>query len=374
MMRIFFGGDFCSRDPQAIIVEPALQSVMEGCDYRFLNFEGPIHKGQLNIANSNILPQSDDSPAWCERQGFNIISVANNHALDFSEEGLLATINSFRQSIVLGGGTWEEAYKIKTISNGNMKIGFLAATSSDFASFKDKWTDADRIGCANVMGAEIERKIVTKNDFCDVLILISHAGVEYCNVPLPELRDRYRRLTELGVDAIVAMHPHVPQGYEVYNGKPIFYSLGNFLFDRMNPAEPRHKYWGHGLSLVLEIDDNGGITYQIVPVCYHDNVLGIDKEESILEHEKWLNDVLADDNQYIETVNKEVQSLYPKYKGWLLSSFNAYESKGDLRSVYHFLRGLRKMANTRASLHQLREESTRWLLTRFLKNESNTTL
>lgn len=66
------------------------------------NFEGPIHKGVLNIVNTNILPQSDDSPAWCEQQGFNIISVANNHALDFSEEGLLETKNAFKKAIVLG--------------------------------------------------------------------------------------------------------------------------------------------------------------------------------------------------------------------------------------------------------------------------------
>ena len=250
----------------------------------------------------------------------------------------------------------------------------MAAISSDFAASKDKWTDGERIGCANVMGADIERSISCKKQFCDTLILIAHAGVEYCNVPLPEIRDRYRRLIELGVDAIIAMHPHVPQGHEVYNGKPIFYSLGNFLFDRMNPTEPRHKYWGHGLSVVLDVDENGSAQCQIIPVCYKDGVLSVEDDPNIIEYEKWLDDVLQDDRNYMDTVNKELKALYPKYKGWLLNSFNAYEAKCDLRSLYHYLRGIHNNPNPGSSLHQLREESTRWLLTRVLKSESKTLL
>lgn len=374
MGRFFFVGDFCSRTPRELTISKDLQEIMDSCSYRFLNFEGPIHKGTLNIPNGNVLPQSNDAPAWCEENGFNIISLANNHALDFSEVGLLETIRAFKDSKVLGAGTWEEAYRITVVSSDGRRIGFLAATSSDLASFKDKWTDVGKIGCANVMGAEIERAISQKFNLCDTLILISHAGVEYCNVPLPELRDRYRRLTELGVDAIISMHPHIPQGYEIYNGCPIIYSLGNFMFDRMDPYAPRHKYWNHSLSVILDVDRNGRIVLDVVPLCFSENSIGIEKDPKILEHEKWLTDVLDDDKSYIETVNREIQALYPKYKGWLLNSFNAYEAKGDLRSLYHYIRGCRAHENNRAALHQLREESTRWLLTRMLKQISNSTL
>lgn len=374
MGRFFFVGDFCSRSPEKITISKDLQGIMDSCNYRFLNFEGPIHRGTLNIPNGNVLPQSDNSPAWCEEHGFNIISLSNNHALDFSETGLLETIRAFKKSKVLGAGTWDDAYRITVVSSDGRRIGFLAATSSDLASFKDKWTDGEKTGCANVMGAEIERAISQKSELCDTLILISHAGVEYCNVPLPELRDRYRRLIELGVDAIIAMHPHIPQGYEIYNGCPILYSLGNFLFDRMDPSAPRHKYWDHSLSVVLNVDSSGRIEFNVVPLCCNNNSLDIEKDSEILEHEQWLTEVLDDDKTYIETVNKEIHALYPKYKGWLLSSFNAYEANGDLRSLYHYVRGCNKHANYRAALHQLREESTRWLLSRVLKQKSKSTL
>lgn len=374
MGRIFFAGDFCSRNPRTIKISTELLGLINSCDYRFLNFEGPIHRGTLNITNNNVLPQSDGSPSWCEEKGFNIISLANNHALDFSEEGLLATKNAFGKAVVLGAGKWDEAYTIKTVQSENKRIGFLAATSSDLASFKDKWTDGERIGCANVMSAEIERVIAKKCDYCDTLILISHAGVEYCNVPLPELRDRYRWLIELGVDAIVAMHPHVPQGYEIYDEKPIFYSLGNFLFDRMDPSAPRHEYWGHGLSLIFEINEAGIDKFKIIPVSYKDNTLEIEKDSKVLDHEKWLNEVLLDDRLYMDAVNRESLSLFPKYKSWLLDAFNSYEAKGNLRTFYHFYKGLYKKPNYRTALHQLREESTRWLLTRVLKLKSNSIL
>lgn len=374
MCRLFFAGDFCSRDPNSIKISPRLQKLMDSCDLRVLNFEGPLHKGPLSITNKNILPQSEESPKWCIDNNFNIVSLANNHALDFGEHGLQETIKAFDSIVSLGAGFWDEAYSIKTKKIGGNIVGFLAATSSDLASFKDKWTDANRIGCANLMTSEIERVVETKHSHCDFLILIAHAGIEYCNVPLPELRDRYRRLIELGADAIVAMHPHVPQGSEVYKGKPIIYSLGNYFFDRMDSSAQLHKLWQHGLCVIIDFNIQSEKKYELIPISSKDGILDMEQDKNILSHIDWLSKVLENDNYYMDTVNKEVKALYPVYKDWLFRGFNVYEADISLRSFYHFVKGCNNKPNYRSALHQIREESTRWLLTRYLKNESNSIL
>lgn len=67
---------------------------------------------------------------------------------------------------------------------------------------------------------------------CRWCIVVSHGGEEFASLPNPYTRDRYLKFLELGADAVVAHHPHVPENYETFdNGKAIFYSLGNFIFD-----------------------------------------------------------------------------------------------------------------------------------------------
>ena len=374
MGRFFFAGDFCCSNPYSINFSERLATIISNCDYRYLNFEGPLQRGCKSTANDTILYQSDDSPKWCKEKGFEIVGFANNHALDFGEQGLIETMKAFHGLITLGAGNWEEAYSIKAVDTNECAVGFIAATSSDLASFKDRWTDANKIGCANLMSAEIERVVEKKNEFCDVLILIAHAGIEFCSVPLPELRDRYRRLIELGVDAIIAMHPHVPQGCEVYMEKPIVYSLGNFCFDPLKQSSNMPELWNHGLSVVLDIKANRTIEYEIIPICNNSCSLDLESDEVVLNHLTWLNEVINNDIEYMRALDKEVYRLFPMYRDWLLGGFNAYEANASLRAFYHFVKGCFQKPNYKAAMHQLREESTRWLITRYLKNNSNSLL
>src|SRR5690606_3657601 len=119
----------------------------------------------------------------------------------------------------------------KFIEINGIKIGFFAGTSCDFSALKDKWTDKDKVGCSWINQIQVNNIIRTAKEQCDHLIILSHGGIEFMDVPLPEWRDRYRELIDLGADAVIGTHPHVPQGIEIYNKKPIFYSLGNFYFD-----------------------------------------------------------------------------------------------------------------------------------------------
>ena len=94
----------------------------------------------------------------------------------------------------------------------------------------------------------------------DFIIFFAHAGLEHYDVPLVEWRERYKRLCDLGVDAVVATHPHVPQGYEKYNNKYIFYSLGNFYFSEHSAIDKKEYVY----SIILDFELGRDLKYEIV--------------------------------------------------------------------------------------------------------------
>src|SRR5690606_13215028 len=112
--------------------------------------------------------------------------------------------------------------------------------------------DDQQVGYAWVNHKRVSKDIATYRGQVDLLVVQVHAGVEMVDVPIPEWRARYRELLDAGADAIVAHHPHVLQGMEYHQQKPIFYSLGNFYFDGISSRAD----WMIGGALELQV--NGG--------------------------------------------------------------------------------------------------------------------
>jgi len=237
-VKLLFCGDFIAQNPRTIVLSDNLKKLIAECDIKCLNFEGPLPIGNsVTIPGTAILPQSMESPHWCEENGFNLISLSNNHTGDFGDTGLLKTVDAFKSASVIGAGSWEEAYTVKTMQKGRLKMGFLSVAQCEFGILNDHWTTKESVGCAWINYPELNNIITEAKRSLDYLFVITHAGIEFFDIPLPEWRDRYRQLIDSGADAVIGGHPHVPQGWELYKGKPIFYSLGNFYFDMPNKRD-----------------------------------------------------------------------------------------------------------------------------------------
>ena len=141
----------------------------------------------------------------------------------------------------------------------------------------------------------------------DYLFVLPHDGIEYIDIPLPETIARYHDFIEWGADAVIGTHPHCPQGWETYNGKPIFYSLGNFLFNSKDGYDYRatnRPHWYEGLCVLITIENNS-IKWEVLNTRNVDNLrVVIDSDKERIEHNRQLCRYLADKDAYDNYLNK----------------------------------------------------------------------
>ena len=145
-VRLFFCGDFCSKPSTSLInVSDDVRSLINSCDLKVCNFEVPLKPDNVSEKNGAFF-QNDDAPRFLEELGFNLFSFSNNHVFDYGEAGFRKTVNAFSDpGSIFGSGTYEEAYKVKTVDIKGVVIGFMALCYNskegvfDNVSDKEDW-------------------------------------------------------------------------------------------------------------------------------------------------------------------------------------------------------------------------------------------
>lgn len=301
-VRILFAGDFCSRPSASCIsVSDDFKNMVRSCDLRVVNFEVPLKpEGSYSPQKVERLYQSDDVPQFLCDVGFNLFSIANNHIFDWGAPGFIKTKTALGNAC-FGAGNYNEAYRVKEVGLDGLKIGFLALTYAAYTGVFDDVVNHDGYGCAYINDLKVNHVILEAKKTVDYLFVLAHDGIEYCDVPMPETIARYRDFIDYGADGVIGTHPHCPQGWEVYKGRPIFYSLGNLFFNSKEDTSYRawnRPHWYEGLCVILEIE-NGIITYQTINVRNKDNVeMMIDDAASREAHNNCLLSYFADEEKY----------------------------------------------------------------------------
>ncbi len=204
-------------------------------DVVFGNLEGPISDKGEKVGSIYSFRNNPESMEGLNFAGFNVLSLANNHAFDYGKEAFEDTLKRFKETGInyVGAGFNEsEAYGpvIKEI-NGT-KIGFLAYTDLGSPYWK---ATANASGIAWINGELLDlvrQQIKETKEKVDILIVSLHSGEEYTETPTQFQIEFSKAAIDAGADLAVGHHPHVVQKPEIYNGKYIFYSLGNFIFDQ----------------------------------------------------------------------------------------------------------------------------------------------
>jgi poly-gamma-glutamate capsule biosynthesis protein CapA/YwtB (metallophosphatase superfamily) len=262
---------------------------LESGDITFGNLESPFGRGGKPIPGKGIWFKAEPEYASVLKTvGFDVLSVANNHILDFDSEVLLENlevIDSLGLHSIGAGRNIEEARSPVIIEKNGTKVAFLGY--SDFYNIFWDWSyqrsfvaKEDLPGVAPLDLKVMEEDIKRVRDSVDMVVVSVHWGVEESPRPSAEQRQMAHALWEAGADVILGHHPHVLQGIEVKDGNVVAYSLGNFVFDQ--PWEDNRQ------SVILNLDFNMGKLsgLRLVPVYTKDGralPAEGDKSEAILD-------------------------------------------------------------------------------------------
>ncbi|KGP90010.1 capsular biosynthesis protein [Pontibacillus chungwhensis BH030062] len=201
-------------------------------DYTVINLETPITSATTPYPKLYNFKASPLLLEGLSNAGVDLVSLANNHTLDYNVKGLLDTFEALDDKgidYIGAGNNQQEAYKEKRISIKNQTVAILAF--SEVLPDLSWYAGVNTPGVAS--GYQLDRviSIIDKvKEEVDYVVVYYHWGDEKVNVPNKDQTHIAHTLVDHGVDAVIGSHPHVLQGFELYNGKPIAYSLGNFLF------------------------------------------------------------------------------------------------------------------------------------------------
>ena len=362
-----FWGDCKINDLSQLKLDPSITNVLNECDINGVNFEAPVKgNGKAEIKSGPVIFQHPKVPNWLIKNKFNLVSLANNHIMDYGLKGFKATVDSFSDITCVGAGNWEEAYSLKTIKVNRKTVGFLSLTHCEFGTLTDTTDLENTTGAAWICHPSIPKLIQKSSEEVDFLIIMAHAGVENINIPIPEWRDIYKSFVDFGADVIIGTHPHVPQGWETYNDKPIFYSLGNFCFQKKNVNV--QSYWYDSLCVILTLDDNLKLNYDVKNISYRNNLISIENDPKIIRHSKEINNKIHNSFEYTKSVNENVLSLYSSYEHLFgASGFLKIDYNKDfiIKVIKAFIR--KKIFPKTHLLNNIRCESHRWAIARAIK-------
>lgn len=231
------------------VIDKKIYNFLNSNDYNILNFESPVTESTITKKNSLAHKSNPGALTFIKENIKNpVLSLANNHMMDFGPKGLLDTIKYVKKEKIpfIGAGKNQDKATDYVILGTKVKVGVIALQYKNYMIATE-----DSPGTSHHTHEKlIKAKILELKKKVDWVVMIYHGGEEFINTPLPYTRKKLKKLLSFGADIIVAHHPHTVQGYEKINNKMIFYSLGNFIFD----TDFQRAQKGTDKGIVLKIE------------------------------------------------------------------------------------------------------------------------
>lgn len=254
-------------------------------DITFCNLECPLTMAAPPLVQDKALLHAEESSIeLLKNAGFNVVSLANNHIMDFRYDSVLKTMRLLKENNIKytgAGQNLREARKPVFFDSKDRgeKIGFLAYAAPEtwggyvqrrHQTHKEWIAENGKPGVApfdlKLIHEDIE-KVKKESDF---LIVSIHWGEEDTYFPHPEIISDAHRIVDLGANLVIGHHPHILQGYEQYHNGLIMYSLSNFLFSPYYDINQHIlKKWSYksrkSVILQCDVSKNKILSYELVP-------------------------------------------------------------------------------------------------------------
>lgn len=236
-----------------------IAETLAAADLTFANLECPVSDRGRNLHHLYSFRADTKAMEGLNQAGFDVVSIANNHAYDWGPAALLDTLDRLRAAGIrpVGAGANDlEAHYPLLLDLGGVRLAFLAYVNVDP---KEATAAPGRPGVAWLDPERVLADIRFARPLADLVIVSLHWGVEYASQPQRQQVELAHRIIDAGADLIVGSHPHVVQPLEEYQGRWIAYSLGNFIFDQKAP--------GTRQGLVLQVKLRGRQIEGLTPLA-----------------------------------------------------------------------------------------------------------
>lgn len=285
--------------------------------------------------------------------GFDVVSLANNHVWDLGEEGLRNTIRLLDEHGIkyCGAGTnAEEASKPAVVEKDGLRIAVLA-----YCMFGNKYLGYVELAGENKAGVnpliigKVAEDIRKAKQVYDKVIVMPHWGREYQCEPLAECIRMAKQMIRAGADAVVGSHPHQVQPLVYYRGKPVCFSLGNFLFPDFYMYPPRPIWYPDSVEEIEGVEDVVGYPFPIDKpirqvwnsVSRYGGILGLNVERNALSvNLRYVH--LSEDN--IENLSDLPTSIQCQLK-----KANQIVSSVPIRMLVYLRRRIRNLAKGKSN-------------------------
>lgn len=240
--------------------EPA--ELFAAADFSMVNLENVF--GDRDV----YAPIVKDGPNLISDEGFaeyvralhpTAVGIANNHTMDYGAGpmyGTRALLEREGYLCVGAGKNLDDAYRPATFEKDGVRIAVIPTCENEFGGATENVPGTAAYSLEHLT-REIER---ARADGAHPIVYF-HTGHEGYPFPSPRRRELCRHLVDIGAAAVICMHTHCPQGYEIWRDAPIVYSMGNFYFPHFPKMTPA---WHHGYMTELEIGE-GGVALTLHP-------------------------------------------------------------------------------------------------------------
>lgn len=284
-MKILFAADMsfnyipeCPDAAQAreAMKEPA--ALFAAADFSMLNLENILGVREENEPIIKDGPNLISDPRFAEYVRAlhpTVIGMANNHTKDYGERPMLETKELFEREgyVCIGAGkNLDEAYRPAILEKDGVKVAIIAACENEFGTATKTTSGTSGYSLSRITHAINDAKQIGAHP-----IIYFHGGHEGNPFPSPARQELCRHFVELGAVAVISMHTHCPQGYEIYQGAPIVYSMGNFFFPHF-PGKKDGTSWNYGYMSELNVTKDA-VTLSVHPYRFDSKITVLKGEE-----------------------------------------------------------------------------------------------
>ncbi len=240
-----------------------IQDYLKTGDIVFGNLETPITAGRAIADMEMVFRSNPGTEKALHNAGFSIVSLSNNHTMNFGEKGIEDTftyLNTAGITYVGAGKDKKEANQPIYMTRNGITFAFLTYGSPTLVPSSYE-AGKNHAGIAFMNIENMKNAIKEAKKKADIVIVSMHAGTEYVQYSTNEQKQFAHGAIDAGADMVIGQHPHVVQTMEKYKGKYIFYNLGNFVFDQMWSQETRE-----GLIIKVYFTKKGVTKISLLPV------------------------------------------------------------------------------------------------------------